>query len=58
MEYIIIQGGDLADLSKQVTAHIEQGWRPQGGVCSFDIHERDGYGNTFINLWFCQALVK
>jgi Domain of unknown function (DUF1737) len=58
MEYIIVQEGDLATLSKTVSAHIEQGWKPQGGVCSFETHETLTLETTWTAVWFCQALVK
>lgn len=60
MEYIIIQEGDLPSLSKLVMEFIAQGWKPQGGVCSFVIHTRfeAGYEVNRLETWFCQALVK
>jgi hypothetical protein len=33
MEYGIVQADTSVELERMVTAMIEEGWRPQGGVC-------------------------
>jgi hypothetical protein len=60
MEYTAVQGGDLADLSATVNAHLSQGWSLQGGICSFVIHTRyeAGYEVNRLETWFCQALAR
>ena len=60
MNYTIIQEGDIEALAKSVSTYMAQGWKPQGGVCSFVIHIRHeaGYEVNRLETWFCQALVK
>lgn len=58
MAYAIKTEGDTESLAKAVNTAIAEGWEVQGGVCSYQVVERDGYGNTFSYLWFAQAMVR
>lgn len=33
MKYIVVVALDLNELEESVNGYIQQGWRPQGGVC-------------------------
>jgi hypothetical protein len=33
MKYTIVFGNDMLDLTTKVNEHINEGWKPQGGVC-------------------------
>lgn len=50
VKYDIVESRDLAHLQIYVNERIEQGWEPQGGICT-EIHE--GKVTQFI-----QAMVK
>lgn len=51
MGYKIIYAGDTESLAELVCLEILDGWRPQGGVCTYHIR-RDR------SVWFCQAMVR
>lgn len=54
-KYVVIQAGDLLELSKLVNEAITAGQGiPLGGVCSFTVHNHTGY--TWVETCFCQAL--
>lgn len=56
--YKIIQASSLPELTTMVCSELFDGrWKLQGGVCSFDVHNRNNSGDTWVELWFCQALV-
>lgn len=57
-DYDVEYAGDLASLAKAVRARQAQGWRPQGGVACYNVHEKDGYGTTWVENWFAQAVVR
>lgn len=58
IEYSVLEGGSLEQLAAAVGRSILEGWQPQGGVCSYTIEHKDGYGVRCVESWFCQALVK
>lgn len=55
--YYLIQGPSLPDLEKQVNEKLAVGYEPHGSPCSFVIKNKDGYGNEFREVWFCQAII-
>jgi hypothetical protein len=58
MEYMILEAGDHAEMAVKVNKAITAGWKPQGSIAAYTVMERDGYDNTFYNIWFMQAMTK
>jgi hypothetical protein len=56
MRYEIIAAGDTEHLAKLVSERLAKGWKPQGGICSYIIYERDEYGNEHHYPWFAQTV--
>lgn len=57
MRYKVIQANDATELEKLVAEEIKVGWRPQGGVSSFQMYERDHYDNRIHHYFLLQAMV-
>ena len=47
MKYIIIKASDSDQLTKEVQSKIDEGWKPQGGVCI-------DYASNYV---FAQAMI-
>ena len=47
MKYIIIKASDSDQLTKEVQSRIDEGWKPQGGVCI-------DYASNYV---FAQAMI-
>lgn len=56
MKYTVLYSGTLADLEEQVNAKLPEGWRPAGGLATFVMTTRSGYGDMCTENWFAQAL--
>lgn len=59
MKYIILEAGDIRDLSKLVNLKIAEGWTPKGGVSNYVYYKFNQY-NSPLEIkynWFIQALV-
>lgn len=58
MEYAILEG-DAEGLRDLVNAHIQNGWRPQGGVALIRFERPYGRDNeTVVEWWYAQAMVR
>lgn len=56
MEYKIVWNVDFDKLTADVNAHIQEGWRPKGGVTvSTYLASPDDYDPT---IWCAQAMVR
>jgi hypothetical protein len=56
--YVVASAGDLDSLAIEVNKYIQGGgWKPQGGVCAYQVTQRDSYGNQHTELWFSQAMI-
>jgi hypothetical protein len=59
MEYRVVQGDSLKELTDLVQGCISEGWSPQGGVSAVAwnvVLDRKGYTDTY---WgFLQAMVR
>jgi hypothetical protein len=58
MEYMILEAGDHPEMEIKVNKALAAGWKPQGGIAAYTVMERDGYGKTYHNIWFMQAMIK
>jgi len=52
MQYKVIQGESKYDFEKEVTKHLDEGWKLQGSVCYSRV---EGFGWL---IAYCQAMVK
>jgi Domain of unknown function (DUF1737) len=50
MRYIILEAGDVKELTRQVQELIDQGWEPQGGVSAAS--------NQTMVWWYYQAMIR
>ena len=59
MEYKILTKQYSWDLAKAVQEHIDEGWRPQGGI-AINITTMDSYypSPMISNQEYCQAMVR
>ena len=52
LRYLVLEACSPGELAKKVNEHLDQGWQLQGGVATWTLTERDGYGNTlYYNFW-------
>jgi hypothetical protein len=58
VRYKVVYGGDLAELSQLVNAHLRADWQCQGGVEFFFTEEHNGNGLKYKVNWFMQAMTK
>jgi len=56
-EYIVISETGLDAFIPAVNDHIQKGWQPIGGICSYHMNIPQG-NEALIMIEYCQAMVR